>query len=95
MGFKIILKGIFLLSLYKLGLTPESFNRRYKQRQNACSDCPLSSGLFCSKKRSVSIIDNKRLLTQNPTGIVTGCGCIKPIKQATKSPCPLDKWVKN
>jgi hypothetical protein len=89
---KDIWKGAFNYVSYKLGLTFPEWNKIYDQHRSACDKCPLKKGVFCSKRKSVQIIDNQKLLIKNPTGVVSGCGCIIPLKAATTSPCPLNKW---
>lgn len=91
---KDIWNGLFNYISYRLGFTFPEWNTVYNQRLRACEKCPLMKNGCCSSRRSVQIIDNQKLLIKNPTGVITGCGCIIKLKAGTKSPCPMDKWAK-
>ncbi|WP_294203022.1 hypothetical protein [uncultured Chryseobacterium sp.] len=90
---KFFLSGLFVNALYRMGLTTPEFNKVYSAREAQCFHCPLRNKNFCSKNKSVKIDNNKLLLKNHPTGIVVGCGCFLPFKMASKSECPMDKWI--
>lgn len=83
---KIIIQAYSFLLLYRLGLLEDSYTETLRQRENACKECPLRKGKWCSKKKVV--IKNLK--------IISGCGCYLPAKyfsQDTSTPlCPMDKW---
>lgn len=89
---KDIWNGLFNYTLHFLGFTYPDWDKVYDQRLRACETCPLKSGIWCSAKKSVRVINNQKLLIKNPTGVVTGCGCVRKLKAATQSPCPLNRW---
>lgn len=95
-----IIEGYFFLTCYKLGLiTDRKILSVVGQRKVACNSCPLKSGNWCSRKKSISVKTNEMQMT--PFGFydyvykkISGCGCYRPSKIWTDSECPLNKWEK-
>ena len=92
-----IIRGFTLLALYKLGFIKDyKFLSVIGQRRVACNTCPLRSGNWCSKKKSVSEIDynHRGVFRKITTKVITGCGCFLPAKIFTSSHCPLNRFAK-
>lgn len=90
-----IAQGLFFYLLYSMRLFPTHLKKVIIQRKQACKDCPLRVGYFCSNKKMakamiVERVDKKMIKTYK---IVKGCGCLLPLKRFSGSKCPLDKWL--
>lgn len=92
-----ILQGLYNSVLHKLGWLTEHQNKVIKQREIACSDCPLRSGNFCSKHKIVQVKTGQQQMT--PFGfyadeykVVRGCSCWLFLKKFSNSICPLSRW---
>ena len=86
-----IIRSYLFMLLFKAGFINDvRYKRVLRQRINACEDCILRKGSWCSKKNSIVVI--KKGSNYETT---TGCSCYLPAKifDDTKDPCPLHRWI--
>ena len=94
---KDILQGFLYLTIFKIGLIKDhKLLSVIGQRKVSCNSCPLKSGNFCSKKKTVSINEykHKGIFKSVLTKLIQGCGCYLPAKYFSNSRCPLNRWKK-
>ena len=88
---KTIIDSYFALLAYKLDLFPQAVIKVVEQRKEACSDCLLREGNWCSSKKEIKLNFKNR----TPKSI-KGCGCFLPAKQFSilneDNKCPLNLW---
>ena len=88
---KTIIDSYFALLAYKLDLLPQDVIKVVEQRKQACSDCLLKEGNWCSSKKEIKLNFKNR----KPKSI-KGCGCYLPAKQFSilneENKCPLNLW---
>ena len=88
---KIIIDSYFALLAYKLDLLPQDVVKVVEQRKQACSNCLLKEGNWCSSKKEIKLNFKNR----TPKSI-KGCGCYLHAKQFSilneVNKCPLNLW---
>ena len=85
-----IFQSYLYFLLFKAGFINDvNYKRVLRQRIASCENCILRKGNWCSKHKSVVLIEKgKKYKT------VSGCGCYLPAKifDNTPYPCVLHKW---
>ena len=85
-----IIRSYLFMLLFKAGFINDvRYKRVLRQRINACEDCILRKGSWCSRRTVTAIIDK-----HGKPKRVTGCGCFLPSKifDNTPNPCPKNAW---
>lgn len=92
-----IAHALVLMLVRKIGWLPDEYESVIHQREEACSDCQLRDGNWCSKHKSVTVSTGRKEMT--PFGFedwiyerIKGCGCWLTLKRLSNDKCPLNKW---